>query len=237
MVNNTNHRDLEVDMMKWSNIFNAILFQAAGGAVHDDASDDEKVGSEFIKFMESDLVQAMTAAKGTKQTSYYEGTDGLTTDDSLQEPRFAGKTSNATLQIPMSLLCLLALNADMQSPVHATLSTAKSVDLPRREKWRRKIRKAGFYTLKQSHQYNLNWIAYVDEIVTFEWVCGTVVSRLLVRWVKPSGRDEQTDFAVLTLDPSPSVMLPFDAIASPVHVVPYRDTNRNMFLLNETFYE
>ena len=233
VVKNTNHRALEMDMLKWSNIYNSILFQAAGGTSHLGVSGQASTaGKEFQEFIASDVIQAMTVAKGT--TSYHEGTDALETNG-LQEPTFKTVRANPNLPITMPILCLLAMNAgNMPSPVSASISTAASVALPRREKWRQTIRKSEFYELVKDK--GMDAFAYVEEILIFEWPEQALLKtwRCLVRWAKPVGQDPQTGFTVLELDPEPSVMLWSPDIASPIHAVPYDGDNR--FLLNESFY-
>ena len=218
-------------MMKWSNCFNAILFQAAGGGIHVQDNEVGATGEAFNKFMDTKLIQAMTTAKGT--TAYHQGTDGLTTVDSVAEPRFVKMSPNAGLS--RVSLEQLAFAAGMQALSGASVSTSEAVHLPSREKWRAKVAKSEFYTLKDTHA-----IAFVQEILTFKWSAEESAvgvyqeSKLLVRWARPTGQDACTKFTLLTLDPEPSAMLSFSAIAAPLHAI---RSGTDSFILNDTFYE
>lgn len=259
VVHNTNHRNLELDMLKKSDGFDAMCFAAAGGLMH--STSETKVGVGFNQFMQTKLMQEMNRAKGL---TIYHAEDALDVVEKNNTIRFKKRRVLDPVQLEgqaYSNLGILLARASLRTDAGSMVTrSSKSVTLPFREKWRSTICKGCFYSLKGSAE-----IIYVEDILTFCWPSASpglqeeiVESRCLIRRVRANGRrDECTGFPILQLAPMSADLLSFDKVASPVHVLHlcaansedcsttfgagYKGTHdfvpNNNFLFNDTFYE
>jgi hypothetical protein len=252
VVHNTNHRNLEVDMMEWSRITNGIDFLSMGGGQHM-LGHTRDPGPEFFEFLQDPVIRRMTCASTDNRTMYEGDEDDMPANENkvLVFDRCGTEFDVDTDFRTLMRECPTESVRGAATSVYPDLKvfSYKSIQLVKREAWRAKLYKGGFFSLKGSSR--LGPVLYCRDLFEFRMVGSSVEQMALMECAEPTGtRCEVTGFPFFKLGGSSALVRAID-IDSPVHVVHAcaedcggvcgegeHDVEGNpLFLFNETFFK
>jgi hypothetical protein len=198
IINNSNHRALELDMMKWNNAQSSIGFLGAGGGKH--LYMDRQPEKEFFEFLQTEVIVKLLKGSKTGRTKYETedsddeladragdvGTGGITEQAEScisgpltgQEepivPRYESKNSR-DMSVSSELRALVenfsVQNACDINVTDLRVESCQHITMIDREAWRGKLHKGQFFSFKrQMNDWPAGAIAYCHDVLVFHWV-------------------------------------------------------------------
>jgi hypothetical protein len=244
VINNTNHRALERDMMAWSNAKNGIDFIAAGGARH--LEHHRKPGSEFLKFLKDPCIVSLLKGASLRGRTQYEDDDR--DDDCLRPDSDSDSESNEELEdarwsenVVTTTKVQVAVDTELQDLMQGyfdksvcdnrdlQVMSIQHIILVDREAWRSKVHKGQFFSLKKPFRMDgcpPDAVAFCQDIFEFRWTpigkeVQSVVVLVSVRW---ASLDSET--SCFDLELMPSALVHTADLDSPLHLVHMCDGNK-----------
>ena len=261
VVNNTNHRQLEVDMLDWARIQHGIDFLGAGGAQH--LEDERPPETGFMEFLNDPVIYSMMRRNHDNSTLYEADDEDnpFVWGDTDNGPENAGianiDRTGTKIAVRDDLRALMRLRPTLEAAADMTwpslqVKSHTCMQLIGREAWRSKLYQGGFFSLKGALRGQS--VFYCRELFVFsvndtKLQDGNLrVPMVLMERAVPTGvYCETTGFPFVKLSKQLALVHIID-IASPLHVVHTctgdcdgqleHDIESNpTFMLNATFFK